>query len=117
MFGGEYYIDPCRSEVSITNNALATDEWKNQHLGVGDVVYRDYDSFILQNGIFAQAEYNKNNINTFISGSINLTDFGSMTDSIIQAPMQDLPLRASGVETSKLVSIIILMPTTMYSSI
>ena len=54
---------------------MATDEWKNQHLGVGDVVYRDYDSFILQNGIFAQAEYNKNNINTFISGSINLTDF------------------------------------------
>ena len=75
LFGGEYYIDPCRSEVSITNNALATDEWKNQHLGVGDVVYRDYDSFILQNGLFAQAEYNKNKINTFISGSINLTDF------------------------------------------
>ena len=41
LFGGEYYIDPCRSEVNINNNALATDEWKNQHLGVGDVVYRD----------------------------------------------------------------------------
>lgn len=75
LFGGEYYIDPCRSEVNISNNPMATDEWKNQHLGVGDVVYRDYDSFILQNGLFAQAEYNKNNINTFISGSINLTDF------------------------------------------
>ena len=75
LFGGEYYIDPCRSEVSISNNPMATDEWKNQHLGVGDVIYRDYDSYILQNGIFAQAEYNKNNVNTFISGSINLTDF------------------------------------------
>ena len=52
--------------------------YKNQHtneIGVGDVIYRDYDSYILQNGIFAQAEYNKNNVNTFISGSINLTDF------------------------------------------
>jgi len=75
LFGGEYYIDPCRSEVSISNNPMATEEWKNQHLGVGDIVYRDYDSFILQNGIFAQVEYNKNSINTFISGSINLTDF------------------------------------------
>ncbi len=75
LFGGDYYIDPCRSEVSIINNPLATDEWKNQHLSVGDVVYRDYDSYILQNGLFAQAEYNKNSINTFISGSINLTDF------------------------------------------
>lgn len=75
LFGGEYYIDPCRSEVNISNNAFATEEWKNQHLGVGDVVYRDYDSYILQNGFFAQAEYNRYNINTFISGSINLTDF------------------------------------------
>ena len=75
LFGGEYYIDPCRSEVSISNNSMATDAWKNQHLVVGDVVYRDYDSFIFQNGIFAQAEYNKSNINTFVSGSLNLTDF------------------------------------------
>lgn len=75
LFGGEYYVDPCRGEVSISNNPLATEEWKNQHLVVGDIVYRDYDSHMLQNGLFAQAEYNKNNINTFVSGSINLTDY------------------------------------------
>ena len=75
LFGGAYYIDPCRSEVNISNNSKATDAWKDQHLGVGDVVYRDYDSFILQNGVFAQAEYNKNDISAFLSGSLNLTDY------------------------------------------
>ena len=73
LFGGDYYIDPVRADVSINNNPYATDEWKNQHLKVGDVVYRDYDSHILQNGLFAQAEYNKGIVNAFLSGSINRT--------------------------------------------
>lgn len=59
LFGGEYFIDP--------NNG--------NKIGVGDVVYRDYDSHILQNGIFAQAEYNKENINAFTSFALNLTDY------------------------------------------
>lgn len=59
LFGGDYFIDPNNGNI----------------VGIGDVVYRDYDSNILQNGIFAQAEYNKNNISAFVSGSLNLTDY------------------------------------------
>ena len=59
LFGGDYFIDP--------NNG--------NRIGVGDIVYRDYDSYILQNGIFAQAEYNKGNVSAFVSGSLNLTDY------------------------------------------
>ena len=75
LFGGDYYIDPCRSEVSIINNPLATDEWKNQHLGVGDVVYRDYDSNILQGGLFGQVEYSTDKINAFVSGTFNYSNY------------------------------------------
>lgn len=73
LFGGDYYIDPARADVSVNNNPYATDEWKNQHLKVGDVVYRDYDSHVLQNGLFAQAEYNKGIVNVFLSSSLNRT--------------------------------------------
>lgn len=75
LFGGDYYIDPCRSEVSIMNNPLATEEWKNQHLGVGDVVYRDYDSNILQGGVFGQAEYSTDILNVFVSGTLNYSNY------------------------------------------
>ena len=59
LYGGDYFIDP--------NNG--------NKIGVGDIVYRDYDSNILQNGVFAQAEIKKGDINAFVSGSINLTDY------------------------------------------
>lgn len=75
LFGGEYYIDPARNGVEIQNNPLATSAWKQQHLKVGDAVYRDYDSHIMQEGIFGQAEYSKGKINTFISGSLNYSDY------------------------------------------
>ena len=75
LFGGEYYIDPARKGVDIQNNPQATDAWKQQHLKVGDAVYRDYDSHIMQEGIFGQAEYSNDKINTFISGSLNYSDY------------------------------------------
>jgi len=34
---------------------------------VGDVVYRDYDGFVFSQGVFMQAEYNKDALSTFIS--------------------------------------------------
>ena len=75
LYGGEYYIDPTRSEVSLSNNKNATDEWKNAHLGVGDVVYRDYDSYIMQEGLFSQLEYSKKKVNVFLSGALNYSTF------------------------------------------
>lgn len=75
LFGGEYYIDPARNGVDIQHNPQATAAWKQQHLKVGDAVYRDFDTHIMQEGLFGQAEYSKGKINTFISGSLNYSDF------------------------------------------
>ena len=75
LFGGDYYIDPARQDVSIANNSIATEDWKKQQLHVGDVVHRDYDGNVMQEGAFAQLEYNKNQISAFAAGAINYTTF------------------------------------------
>ena len=75
LYGGEYYIDPARSNVSLADNKNATEEWKNAHLGIGDAVHRNYDSHIMQDGFFSQLEYSKNNINVFLSGALNYSTY------------------------------------------
>lgn len=75
LYGGKYYIDPAREDVSIVNNSIATDEWKAQHLHTGDVVHRDYDGNVMQEGAFAQLEYDGNSISSFVAGAINYTSF------------------------------------------
>lgn len=75
LFGGEYYVDPCRREVMIQNNNLATEEWMNEHLHLGEVAYRDYDSHVFQKGLFAQFEYRKEKLSAFISGSLSHTTY------------------------------------------
>lgn len=75
MFGGKYFIDSSRFDVSQSNNQNADDEWKNQKLGVGDVVYRDYDGYVMQEGLFGQAEYNKNALSAFVSASVSNTAY------------------------------------------
>lgn len=75
LYGGQYYIDPSRNNVNILDNPYATEQWKQEHLRIGDVVYRDYDSNILQGGIFGQIEYSKNKFNSFVSGSLNYTSY------------------------------------------
>jgi hypothetical protein len=71
LYGGEYYIDPARQGININNNINATEEWKNEHLYIGDAIYRDYDSFIIQNGIFSQIEYDKDMFIVVLSGALN----------------------------------------------
>lgn len=76
LFGGDYYVDYYRKDVKADLNPKAADEnWVNQHLGKGDIVHRDYDSYIRQMGVFAQCEYSKDNISAFISGSLNRNAF------------------------------------------
>ena len=75
LLNGGYYIDPGRSDVSINNNSIATDEWKQAHLGVGDILYRDYDSNIAQEGGFAQLEYLGNDFSAFMAGAISNSQF------------------------------------------
>ena len=76
LYGGEYYMDSCRGDVSATNNSKAGDsEWLYEKLGVGDVVYRDYDGFVMQEGGFFQAEYSKEALTAFVSGSLSNTTY------------------------------------------
>lgn len=74
LYNGAYYIDRNRTSVKSQNNAAASNpNWKNQKLSVGDVVYRDYDGYVAQAGVFGQLEYNTDNLSAFVSGSVNET--------------------------------------------
>ena len=79
LYGGKYFIDEAsRTKVKATNNAAAADpNWKMQKLGVGDVVYRDYDGFVMQEGAFAQVEgsFLDKNLNAFVAGSVSNTSY------------------------------------------
>ena len=79
LYDGEYYMDDSsRKNVKVENNAAAADpNWKYEKLGVGDVVYRDYDGRTIQEGAYVQGEYSMlNKALTFVlSGSLNNTSY------------------------------------------
>ena len=62
LYGGSFFIDATSSRPLLTDQS-----WKTKKLGVGDVVYRDYDGFVFSQGIFMQAEYNKDALSAFVS--------------------------------------------------
>ena len=73
LMGGKYFIDyEQRSTINPANKPIAADpEWQYEKLGVGDVVYRNYDGFVVQEGAFAQAEYNVKGLSTYVNGGFN----------------------------------------------
>ena len=77
LYGGQYFIDDGdRKNVKAENNIAAADpNWKYEKLSVGDVVYRDYDGHVHQEGLFAQLEWSKNRLNAFVSGSLSNTGY------------------------------------------
>lgn len=79
LYDGEYFMDDSsRKGVLPENNAAAADpNWKYQKLGVGDVVYRDYDGHTAQEGLFAQLEYTflDNKLTTVLAGSFSNTSY------------------------------------------
>lgn len=76
LYGGSYYIDPVRKNIDFHNRKEAYDsDWINEKLHVGDVVHRDYDGHVMQEGISAQLEYSKENITAFLSGSLSNSTF------------------------------------------
>jgi len=81
LFDGEYYIDDYyRSRVQPENSAVFNKnnaEWVNQKLGVGDVVYRNFDGVSHNEGLFLQGEYSMldRNLNIVLSGSLNNTGY------------------------------------------
>lgn len=79
LYSGDYFMDDSsRKNVKVSNNAAAADpNWKYQKLGVGDVVYRDYDGHTAQEGIYGQGEYKllDGKVTTILAGSLNLTTY------------------------------------------
>jgi outer membrane cobalamin receptor len=69
MYGGSFFIDQ-------TNRPnLTSTDWKTRKLGLGDVVYRDYDGFVFSQGVFGQAEYTDGPLTAFVSGSLSNTSY------------------------------------------
>ncbi|MDR1699142.1 MAG: TonB-dependent receptor [Prevotellaceae bacterium] len=79
LYGGSYYVDAdSRSNVKVFNNAaVANQDWVNQKLQVGDVVYRDYDGYVVQEGTFGQVEgtFFDKSLNVFVAGSLSNTSY------------------------------------------
>lgn len=72
LMGGKYYTDPQRRlAVKESNWPNMTDAYKYEKLMVGDVVYRDNTGYVSQNGVFSQAEYNKDALSVFLAGSFS----------------------------------------------
>lgn len=69
LFGGQYVIDPDRKKVPYKADDIA---WQNQRLYIGDTVYRDFDSFIGQYGVFGQLEYSQDKLSAFVSANANV---------------------------------------------
>lgn len=79
LYNGEYYMDDSsRKNVKAENNYLAADpNWRYEKLGVGDVVYRNYDGHTHQEGAYVQGEYTMFNrrLNIVASGSLSNTGY------------------------------------------
>ena len=77
LFGGRYFMDDQdRGSVLVANNANAANPaWVYQKLNVGDVVYRDYSGFVVQEGAFGQLEYNVGGLSTYVNGALNNTSY------------------------------------------
>lgn len=77
LFGGAYFMDDQdRGSVNPANNAAAANPaWAYQKLSVGDVVYRDYSGYVVQEGVFGQLEYNLDGLSAYVNGAINNTSY------------------------------------------
>jgi len=70
LYGGDFFIDK-----TTRKGLYPTTLYSYEKLTVGDVVYRDYDGFVMSEGVFGQAEYTMDKLNTFISGSVSNTTY------------------------------------------
>lgn len=77
LMSGAYFVDATRANsVSAANNAKRLDpKWTYEKLNVGDIVYRDYTGYVMQEGAFATLEYSKNGLSAFLNGSVAVTSY------------------------------------------
>ena len=69
LYGGDFFID------KTSRPSLSTTDWQTKKLGVGDIVYRDYDGYVMSEGVFGQAEYNKDGLSAFAALSVSNTTY------------------------------------------
>ncbi len=76
LYGGDYYIDSSREDIdSSLNSAALSPAYAQEKLQVGDVVYRDYDGYVVQEGLFSQLEYSNDKLSAFVSASVSQTNY------------------------------------------
>ncbi len=79
LYDGAYYMDDSsRKNVKAYNNAAAADpDWVYEKLGVGDIVYRDFEGRTQQEGAYVQGELNllDKKLNLVLSGSLSNTGY------------------------------------------
>lgn len=79
LYNGEYYMDDSsRKNVYASNNAAAAEPgFIYEKLGVGDIVYRDYEGRTNQEGVYVQGELNlfEKKLNLVLSGSLSNTGY------------------------------------------
>lgn len=80
LYNGAYFIDYYRAASNnLRTFANEADKlaYQNKKLGVGDVVYRDWDSRIWQEGVYAQVEYQAfdKKLNLVLAGAANLNTY------------------------------------------
>lgn len=79
LYEGQYYINyESRANVKPENNYLAADpNWKFEKLGVGDIVYRNYDGHTNQEGLYGQLEYTglDDKLSALVAGSVSQTGY------------------------------------------
>ena len=79
LYDGEYYMDDSsRKNVKPENNAAAADpNWKYEKLGVGDVVYRNFEGRTGNEGAYVQGELSllDKKLTLVASGSLNNTSY------------------------------------------
>ena len=77
LYSGQYFIDDSsRSSVRVENNYKAADpNWVYEKLTVGDIVYRNYNGYVSQEGIYGQGEWKflDGKLTTILAGSLNVT--------------------------------------------
>ena len=76
LMGGDYFIDATRFSINAKDNKHAADPlWQNEKLTIGDIVYRDYTGYVMQEGAFGTLEYAKDGLSAFVNGSINYCNY------------------------------------------
>ena len=71
LYGGDFFIDQTNRKILYPDYPF----YSFKKLTIGDVVYRDYDGFVMSEGVFGQAEYTLDKLNTFVSGSVSNTSY------------------------------------------